>query len=581
MPEVRARRLLLALGAFVGFVFRGFPRAYASLLLVVAGVLLEYGALSLMIPLSRSAEEGSKDVSSVTELWERIAHFAGLPPEGRTWLWLFLLLFALRTVAGTIQTISVSSVAKQIHSQLSAATFSRVVSHVPMHEIYKSSIGHYMALAGDDSIRVGQLFFSLLQTASALLSAAIGLAVLYVYSTTIFQIVVAFILACAVVFGFLARRILDLSSRSSSLARELVTVFVEVLNGLRSIRSMAGEAYVNDRYKAAVDRYAKVLHTIDVYNHSSRTLPGVLLLVAGLILLHPSADLLKNVTVIYFFTITTMLIRVLSFLGIAVHSGSKAAVDSRAVFDLANIIALPAGDSRTSLGRAVDKITKIAIENVSCGYIADRAVLSNVTVELKAGRSYALIGASGAGKSTLSDVLLGLLNPMSGELRVGTDSYTQIDKSSLRKKVIVVEQQTRIFSDSVRENISFGLSHTDAEIWQAIEASGLTAFIESLPEGLETRLDYQGANISGGQRQRIGLARAIVRQPDVVILDEATNAIDAPTRDLVLGRLRALFKDRIILFITHDTDIADSVDERWVIDQGRVSVESRQPLGAP
>lgn len=109
----------------------------------------------------------------------------------------------------------------------------------------------------------------------------------------------------------------------------------------------------------------------------------------------------------------------------------------------------------------------------------------------------------------------------------------------------------------------------------AVEVAGLSEFIRSLPNGLETRLDYQGANLSGGQRQRIGLARAIVRQPDVLILDEATSALDGQTRDMVLQHLRELFHDKILLFITHDNHIIQSVDEVWHIKNGKLMIEKR------
>ena len=203
-----------------------------------------------------------------------------------------------------------------------------------------------------------------------------------------------------------------------------------------------------------------------------------------------------------------------------------------------------------------------------------RSVLTDVSVQLVAGRSYALVGKSGSGKSTLSDVLLGLLAPMSGELKIGNLPYNQIDLASLRRKVVLVEQQTRIFSGTVRENIEFGLTPAVEDVLVAVEAAGLAEFINSLPEGLETRMDYQGANLSGGQRQRIGLARAIVRQPDVLILDEATSALDSHTRDFVVQHLHTLFHDKILLFITHDNHVIQTVNEVWHIKKDKLVIEA-------
>ena len=443
-----------------------------------------------------------------------------------------------------------------------------------MHEIYRQSVGHYMALAGDDSIRVGQLYFSLIQALSALLAALIGLVVLFLFSQPIFVFTIIFLIVCAVILGLFMRRVIAYSLQSALLSREASTAFVEALNGLRSIRSMGGEGYVSDKYRVAVYRYAKLLFTIDVYNHSSRTLPGLLLLIAAIVILFPGAQFVGDISVVYFFTVTTLLVRVLSFLGVAVYSGGRVAVDIRAVLDLDQIIAPPI-PTHPSHGKLpiLCSVNTISMANMSCGYVNEQPVLMDITAQLSAGRCYALVGKSGSGKSTLSDVLLGLLTPTSGKLHIDKLPYEQLDLTSLRRKVVLVEQQTRIFSGSVRENISFGLALSEEDVRAAIEAAGLGEFVSELPDGLETRLDYQGANVSGGQRQRIGLARAIVRQPDVLILDEATSALDGQTRDQVLQNLKTLFRDRILLFITHDHYVIQHVDEVWHIKKGKLVIE--------
>lgn len=576
MTSYSLKNAIKAFPRFFQYVFRRFPLAYVSLLTIVLGVIAEYAVLSLMIPLSGTGSLRGESSTRIVEIWRAVAGYVGLSDEPRTWLWLFLLVFGIRMVIGLIQIILNTRVAKQIHSQLSSSTFSHVVSEVPMHEIYKRSVGYYIGLAGDDSIRVGQLYFSFVQTAAALLSAVIGLVVLYLYSSNVFIFTIIFLLICAVVLGLLVGRVLALSSESALFSREATTAFVEALNGLRSIRSMAGETYVSERYRVSVHRYAKVLFMIDVFNHSSRTLPGLILLVGALFFLFPSSGYLGDVSIVYFFAVTTMLVRVLSFLGIAVYSGGRAAAEIRALFDLEKIIAQP---SHVRLGGAdniaLDSVGSISMNNLSCGYVTEQPVLTGISAQLIAGRSYALVGRSGSGKSTLCDVLLGLLTPMSGELQIENLPYDQIDLTSLRRKVVLVEQQTRIFSGSVRENIAFGLELPDAEVQVAVEAAGLSEFVSSLPDGLGTRLDYQGANLSGGQRQRVGLARAIVRRPDMLILDEATSALDGQTRDVILQHLRELFHDKILLFITHDSHIIQSVDEIWHIKKGKLVIETR------
>jgi ABC-type bacteriocin/lantibiotic exporter with double-glycine peptidase domain len=562
---------------FASYVFRHFPSAKLAVIVAALGVLLEYAALSVMMPLAGGNGQGSSGVSSaVVDFWHAIVATIGLPDEPRTWLWLFLLLLGVRIAVGFAQITLNTWVSKSILAHLSGGTFSRVLVLEPLAEIYRRTVGHYTALAGDEAVRVGQVFFHLAQTLSALIAAIIGLIVLLIFSLPVFKLTLLFLLLSGLSIGFAMKRVFAWSNESAQLSREANTTFIEAFNGIRSIRSMAGEEFVAQRYRNFIHRYGRVLFLLDVFNHGSRSLPGLILIVLGLIVLFPSGGFLQDFSAIYFFTVTTMLIRILSFLGTAVASGGRVAIDIRAAFDLDDIIGkAPTGKSISSGGRIISSVSNIGMSSLSCGYVLGKTVLTGVSAQLEAGRSYALVGKSGSGKSTLSDVLLGLLPPMSGELQIDGLSYDQIDLASLRRRVVLVEQQTRIFSGSVRENIAFGLAISDAEMQVAIETAGLGEFIDSLPQGLDTRLDYQGANFSGGQRQRIGLARAIVRKPDVLILDEATSALDGQTRDMVVQHLRELFRGKILLFITHDSHVIEVADEVWQIKKGKLTVEKR------
>ena len=575
MNPYNYKKVFRYLPGFLKFVFGNFPVAYASVVVTVAGIAMEYAALSIMIPLSGTGRSAGASSAGVMEFWRDFIAVAGLPEEPRTWLWLFLLFLAIRIAVAFVQVMLNTHVAKQIFARLSTSAFSRVVSDVPMSEIYKRSVGHYVALAGDESVRVGLLFFYLAQAAAALIAAVIGLAVLYVFSAQAFEFTMYFLLACAVVLGLLMRRVFDLSAEALSLSKEAHTTFLESLNGLRSIRSMAGERYVQDRYLRQIRRYAKVLFQQDAFNQSTRTMPGLILLLAALVALFPGVDLLGDVSVVYFFIVTTLLIRVLSFLGTAVSSAVNVVVNIRAVFELDDIIGKNDIPKHAQGLEQVGKVRNVRFSGLDCGYSPDHLILRGLNAEVRAGRSYAVVGKSGSGKSTLSDVLLGLLAPVAGELQIGDMPYGRIDLTSMRRRVVLVEQQTRIFSGTIRENISFGLAASDQAIQAAADAAGLGEFIRELPGGMQTQLEYQGANLSGGQRQRIGLARAIVREPDMLILDEATSALDAQTRDTVLSNLRTLFHDKILLFITHDKHVIDAADEVWLLEKGRLMTRTK------
>lgn len=568
-------KVLKYLPRFTGYVFHYFPSARFALLVAILGVIFEYATLSVMLPLaSVNGQTASNTSKFVIEIWHKIAIGIGLPDNPRTWLWLFLLLLGVRIAISVAQTALNTWVSKRIHASLSGGIFSRVVQNEPLAEIYHRSVGYYTALAGDESFRVGQVFFNLSQALSGLIAASIGLLVLLLFSPLVFQLTLVFLLLSGIAMGFAMKRIFSWSTASALLSREASTTFIEAFNGIRSIRSMAGEGFVVDRYDNLINRYARMLFLLDILNHSLRSLPALILIGLGLIALFPSSGFMQDFSVIYFFTVTTMLIRVLAFLGTVVSSGGRVVIDIRAAFDLDDIIKNTSSDSETPhTGKIISTVDSVRISNLSCGYVAGELVLTDISAQLTAGYCYALMGRSGSGKSTLSDVLLGLLTPMSGEMYIDDVPYQEIDLVSLRRKVVLVEQQTRIFSGTVRENIAFGLAVAEEEMQTAIQAADLSEFINSLANGLETHLDYQGANLSGGQRQRIGLARAIVRKPDVLILDEATSALDGQTRDAIVQQLRDLFQHKILLFITHDNHIIENVDEVWKIKQGILMIE--------
>jgi len=560
---------------FTRFVFSNFPSAWFAVVVAVTGVLLEYGALSVMIPLS---DEGRGDgrSSAIAEVWRDIVSRLGLQDEPRTWLWLFILLLGVRVAVGFCQIGLNTWVSKRILAHLSGGTFSRVIVHEPLKEIYRRTVGYYTALAGDEAVRIGQVFFHLAQMLSAVFASIIGLVVLYLFSPPAFNLTLLFLFLSGLGIGIAAKWLFAWTNESIGLSREANTMFIEAFNGIRSIRSMAGEQFATQRYRDLIDRYSRVLFYLDLFNYGARSVPALILIALGVVVLFPSSGLLGDISVVYFFTVTVMLIRVLSFLGTAVASGGRVAIDLRSAFDIDDIIGRGPSTAPEKSKKPITKVENIAFNGLTCGYLDGQHVLGGATAELRAGRCYALVGKSGSGKSMLSDVLLGLLEPSGGDLWIEAEPYERVDLASLRQKVMVVEQQTRIFSGSVRDNIAFGRPISSAEMDFAVDVAGLREFVNDLPRGLDTKLEYQGANLSGGQRQRIGLARAIARRPDVLILDEATSALDAQTRDAVLQRLRHEFKDAILVFITHDLHVIHSVDEIWRIKNGKLLVETQQ-----
>jgi subfamily B ATP-binding cassette protein MsbA len=214
------------------------------------------------------------------------------------------------------------------------------------------------------------------------------------------------------------------------------------------------------------------------------------------------------------------------------------------------------------------------LEHVSMRYGPDLPLaLDDVTLEIPAGRTTALVGPSGAGKSTVIDLLLRFTAPESGRVTFGGVEVQDLRVASLRARTAMVSQEVYLFNDSVRANIAYGHEGaTDADIERAARLAHAHDFIMGLPRGYDTIVGEDGVRLSGGQRQRITLARAIVRDPDVLILDEATNALDSISEHMVQEAIDLLSGDRTIVVIAHRLSTIRRADHVVVLDQGRVAV---------
>jgi ATP-binding cassette subfamily B protein len=222
---------------------------------------------------------------------------------------------------------------------------------------------------------------------------------------------------------------------------------------------------------------------------------------------------------------------------------------------------------------------RIAFRDVSFSYPTDpdRQVLIDLDFSFERGEHVALVGESGAGKSTVAALLLRLYDVTGGAITIDGRDIRELSQKDLRRAVAVVPQDIVVFGRSVRENIAYGRQDATAqEIAAAARAANALEFIERLPEGLETVLGVRGVTLSGGQRQRLAVARAILKNPSILILDEATSALDKPTEALVRDALANLMKGRTTIVIAHRLATIEGADRVLVLHEGRL-VESGTP----
>jgi len=213
----------------------------------------------------------------------------------------------------------------------------------------------------------------------------------------------------------------------------------------------------------------------------------------------------------------------------------------------------------------------IYFDHVTFQYDADSSAMDDVSLLIPAGKTTALVGPSGAGKSTLIKLVLRLYDPTHGAIYVDDCNLRDLDLASWRQRIAVVSQEVYVFDTTVRENIAYGnLDATEADIIEAAKLAEAHNFICKLPQGYDTRVGSRGIRLSGGERQRLALARAIVRKPDILILDEATNALDSASEHLIQRALETLSQNRTVIVIAHRFSTIESVDHIVVLEDGGV-----------
>lgn len=225
--------------------------------------------------------------------------------------------------------------------------------------------------------------------------------------------------------------------------------------------------------------------------------------------------------------------------------------------------------------RLVDKLCgEIAFDHVTFAYVDGKKILDDVSFRILPGERVALVGASGAGKSTIANLIIRLYDPQHGVVLIDNEDIKQYQRASLRRDIGVVLQNPVLFGTSIKENISYGRPEaTQEEIEEAAKQVHAHDFIMALPDGYDTLMAESGNTLSGGQRQRICLARALIRQASILIMDEPTSAVDAESQALIRGAMNRLHHGRTILLIAHQFHTIRDFDRILVLKHGRIVEE--------
>ncbi|MEN8261025.1 MAG: ABC transporter ATP-binding protein [Pseudomonadota bacterium] len=216
------------------------------------------------------------------------------------------------------------------------------------------------------------------------------------------------------------------------------------------------------------------------------------------------------------------------------------------------------------------KTVGVHVENLHFSYGTEGDVLNGITLDIKPGGKVALVGASGGGKSTLVQVLIGLYPATRGKIAFDGVPIERIGLDVVREHVVTVLQHPVLFNDTIRGNLTLGRTHSDAELWQALEVAQLKESVMKLEHGLDTLVGRLGMRLSGGQRQRMAIARMILSDPKVVILDEATSALDTETEHRLHEALSQFLENRTTIIVAHRLSAVRQADQVYVFEDGSI-----------
>lgn len=355
----------------------------------------------------------------------------------------------------------------------------------------------------------------------------------------------------------------------------LISLLDETFGAMRVVKAFRAEQVMDARFQEGNDRYRNSLLRMvfrqELTSPVSESL-GVLvvtgiLLYGGSLVISGDGELSASTFIAFIATFSQVM------------RPAKAIADAfsgiqRGVASADRIIEILDTESEIKVENPVQRLSgfqdKIRFEEVGFSYVKGRSVLKSVSFDIPKGKTIALVGASGGGKSTLADLLPRFYDPTSGQITVDGIPLKHIPLEDLRALMGIVTQESVLFNDSIFNNIAFGTDATLEAVMEAAKIANAHEFIEASAEGYQTVIGDRGSKLSGGQRQRLSIARAVLKNPPILILDEATSALDNESEKMVQAALGNLMKNRTVLVIAHRLSTIQHADQILVVDSGAI-----------
>jgi len=482
--------------------------------------------------------------------------------------------FLLKNVFNYLASFHIMHLKNGVLRDLRKSMFNKIID-LPVSYYSEKRKGDVMARMLGDVNEVQSSFFSILElVVKEPLTIVFALIAMLVISTKLTLFVLVFIPISGFVISKIGKNLKAKSLKAQGESGLLISIVEESLSGLKVVKSYNAETTFKDRFTESITRLLRLSNSIGNKNNLASPLSefmgittiAVLLWYGGnLVLVEKTLD--GSAFIVYLTLAYNILTpaKAISKASYAVKNGLAAAQRVFEVLEVENKI--------TSKPNAVKKNkfdNSISLQNINFKY-EDEIVLKDFSLDIKKGQTVALVGQSGSGKSTIANLLTRFYDVNEGTIAIDGIEIKDINLQSLRELMGLVTQDSILFNDTIKANIALGKQDaTDDEIIEALKIANAFEFVQDLPLGIHTNIGDSGNKLSGGQKQRLSIARAVLKNPPIMILDEATSALDTESEKFVQIALENMMQNRTSIVIAHRLSTIQKADKIVVMQKGQI-----------
>jgi len=450
------------------------------------------------------------------------------------------------------------------------------ILYLPLSYFNKVKKGNLISTLTSDVVEVEHSILSILEVfVKEPITIFIALAILFSVSAKLTIFVFFLILLIILLIGSIGKSLKKASFEGQEKVGFLSALYDETISGMRVIKAFTAEDYRKQQFESESNIFFKIMNIVQRKRVLASPLTEFLTItIFSSIVWFGGKEVVEGniqASIFMFYLITFgMIIGPAKSFSTAYFNVQKGLGSIKRIDTILLEKTMIKESENPVIKETFDK--DIVFEKVSFSYnnYDNKKVLNKIDLEIKKGDVLAIVGSSGAGKTTIADLIPRLYDVTEGRILLDGVNIKDISKNSLRNKMGVVTQESILFNDTIANNIAFGMNASDEEIMQAAKVANANEFISQMPDGYNTIIGDRGQNLSGGQRQRLTIARAILKNPPILILDEATSALDSKSERLVQDALIKLMRNRTSIVIAHRLSTIQFADEIIVMDKGEI-----------